>query len=253
MWDMPITIEIADASVDQSDFEQIFRYFEHVDSIFSIFNPTSEMSQINRGEIQANKWSNEMNEVIALCNKTNEETYGYFEHKRNGITDPLGLVKGWAIKKAASSLHKKGYRNFYIDAGGDIQVHGHNMCGELWAVGIRNPFNRFETVKILSLTNCGIATSGSYIRGDHIYNPFHSEKFITDVVSLTVIGPDVCEADRFATAGFAMGTHGIYFIEKTPNLEGYMINHEGIATYTSGFGNYIQQNNSSHAFIYKNL
>ena len=34
---------------------------------------------------------------------------------------------------------------------------------------------------------------------------------ITDIVSLTVIGPDVLEADRFATAAFAMGRDGILF------------------------------------------
>jgi thiamine biosynthesis lipoprotein len=54
-------------------------------------------------------------------------------------------------------------------------------------------------------------------------------------MSLTVIGPNVCDADRFATGAFAMGEAGIRFIEGLPGFEGYMIDAHGVATYTSGF------------------
>lgn len=253
IWDMPITIEIVGQTINRNDLEHIFTYFKHIDSVFNIFDESSEMSRINKGKIRKAKWSTEMKEVLALCKKTKKETYGYFEHERNGAIDPLGIVKGWAIKKGANKLLEKGYTNFYIDAGGDIQVHGHNKDRQLWSVGIRNPFNRFENVKTLFLTGCGIATSGNYIRGNHIYNPFQTGKPVPDVVSLTVIGSDVCEADRFATAAFAMGEKGIYFIEKIWGFEGYMIDQKGIATYTSGFEKYTQPKNLSNQFANINL
>jgi thiamine biosynthesis lipoprotein len=50
-----------------------------------------------------------------------------------------------------------------------------------------------------------------------------------------VIGPNVYDADRFATAAFAMGRNGIEFIEKLAGFEGYLIDQERQATYTSGF------------------
>ena len=87
----------------------------------------------------------------------------------------------------------------------------------------------------------GMATSGTYIRGQHIYNPL-DDKEITEIVSLTVIGPNVYEADRFATAAFAMGKEGINFIERTAELEGYIIHKDGIATLTSGFEKYVKTN-----------
>jgi thiamine biosynthesis lipoprotein len=59
---------------------------------------------------------------------------------------------------------------------------------------------------------------------------------LTDIVSLTVVGPDVLEADRFATAAFAMGRDGIGFIEARTGLEGFAIASNGTATETSGFG-----------------
>ena len=84
-----------------------------------------------------------------------------------------------------------------------------------------------------------MATSGSYIRGQHIYNPHDNEDKLTGIASLTVIGPNVYEADRFATAAFAMGmARGMSFIEGRPGLEGYAVDPKGIATYTSGFKEY---------------
>lgn len=239
LWDMPITIEIIDTVVKLYHVDEVFKYFVHVDDIFNIYNPKSEISRINEGSILSSDWSKEMQEVLSLCEDTTNETHGYFNHHIHGHIDPLGIVKGWAIKKAADVLLEKGFKNFYINAGGDIQTHGCNKNSLPWSVGIRNPFNRDEHIKSLSLSNCGIATSGTYIRGNHIQNPFNFSEPITDIVSLTVIGPNVFEADRFATAAFAMGNKGIYFIETMQNLEGYMINNEGIVTYTHGFEKYI--------------
>ena len=239
MWDMPITVNIIEAGADKNSVKSVFEYFNHIDSVFNTFIENSEISKINRGEIKETQWSNEMKEVIALCEKTHQETHGYFNHKKAGLIDPLGIVKGWALERASETLRKKRFTNFYIDAGGDIQAEGVNAANEPWKVGIRNPFNRFENVKILALSNCGVATSGTYIRGNHIYNPYNLQSAIPDVVSLTVIGTNVYEADRFATAAFAMGKDGIYFVEKTNGIEGYVIDKRGKATYTSGFEQYV--------------
>ena len=54
-------------------------------------------------------------------------------------------------------------------------------------------FYRYENIKILELTDIGIATSGNAIRGQHIYNPHEPKKQITDIVSLTVIGKNILE------------------------------------------------------------
>ncbi len=76
------------------------------------------------------------------------------------------------------------------------------------------------------------------MRGNHIYNPHGTEQHPNDYVSLTVIGPNVYEADRFATAAFAMGDKGMYFLESLDDFEAYAIDHKGIATMTNGFDAY---------------
>lgn len=239
IWDMPVTIEIVDRKNYKKSINKVFDYFRKIDQIFNTFDPKSEISKINHNELSLSSASKEIGEVLELSEKTKEEAFGYFEYFKDGKIDPLGIVKGWAVHNACDDLKKEGYKNFYIEAGGDIESAGLNENYKPWTVGIKNPFNQMEIIKKIYLTNCGIATSGTYIRGNHIYDPFSPEKTINDIVSLTVIGPNILEADRFATAAFAMGKNGIYFIEKINGLEGYMIDKNGKATYTSGFEKFL--------------
>ncbi len=237
---MPITVAIVDGAATQENIDEIFDYFRGVDERFSPFKRTSETSAINQ-ELPESEWSRDMKEIIALAEKTKEETGGYFDVMTpKGRFDPVGIVKGWAITKAADILRGAGFRDFYVDAGGDIELNGKNTNGKKWSVGIRDPFGKKKIAKTLFVTDCGIATSGTYIRGDHIYDP-HTGRVVDDIVSLTVIAPDACEADRFATAAFAMGKKGIRFIEEQPGLEGYSIDKKGTATFTSGFAKYAQE------------
>jgi FAD:protein FMN transferase len=237
---MPITVEVVDPGVTKADVENVFAYFRAVDETFSTYKKHSEISKINRGELCEEEYSDEMKRILALSEQTRQETQGYFDIYHNGIVDPSGIVKGWAILQAAERLKEAGFTNFYIDAGGDIQVAG-KKGGKPWRIGIRNPFNRQEIVKVLALTDKGIATSGTAIRGHHIYDPHHPDAPPSEIVSLTVIGPDVYEADRFATAAFAMGKRGIYFIEHLPGYESYMIEASARATFTRGFERYVVQ------------
>lgn len=229
---MPASVEILDGRAYEG-IEAVFSLFADVDERFSPYKPESEVSRMNDGDTEP---STQMREVLALADATRQETEGYFDIVRpDGSIDPSGIVKGWAIRKAARLLDEKGHTDFCIELGGDIAVSGTNADGEPWSIGIRNPFQHEEIVRVLRLTDAGVATSGSAARGDHIYDPHTPGKLVRDVASITVIGPDILEADRFATAAFAMGKRGIHLIERRPGLEAYQIDADGIATMTSGF------------------
>jgi thiamine biosynthesis lipoprotein len=235
---MPITVEVTGGTDD--DIEKVFEFFSEVDARFSTYKADSEISRINRGEILPEQSSPELLEVFALAAETKRQTGGYFDILTPlGTLDPSGIVKGWAIKKAADILKNLGRDDFFIDAGGDIQTSRPINILKPWKVGIRSPFSKGEIVKIVNIKNEGVATSGHYERGAHIYNPHEPEKKLKHIVSLTVIAPNVYEADRFATAAFAMGREGINFIERMENLEGYMIDKEGMAVMTSGWERYV--------------
>jgi len=237
---MPISVCVSDAGVREQDLESVFAEFSAIDAQFSPFKPDSEISRFNRGEIAQDAFTPRMREIVGLSEKTRRDTGGYFDINRpDGTVDPCGIVKGWAIRKAARQLAEMGFANFCVEAGGDIQCRGRNGQGAEWTVGIRNPFQRDEIVKVLQPRDHGVATSGNYLRGDHIYNPHTGRYGSDDIVSLTVIGPDVLEADIYATAGFAMGRKGIHFIERMPGLEAYEIDALGMARMTSGLKAYL--------------
>src|SRR5690242_16313146 len=102
---MPICVTVADAHVRARDLEAVFAEFIAVDAQFSPFKPESEVCRFNRGEIGADDFSPRMREIIALSEKTRRETGGYFDITRpDGVIDPCGVVKGWAIRNAASML-----------------------------------------------------------------------------------------------------------------------------------------------------
>lgn len=234
---MPITIEIVKSS-DKTVLKNIFDFFKQIDRQFSPYRTDSEVSQINQKKLKTNQSSFQMKKILKLAAKTQKQTNGYFDVYKNGHLDPSGIVKGWAIFEAAKLLKKSGQKNFYIEAGGDIQVCGKNNQGEKWKVGIKNPFNPTEIVKVLRVDTQGIATSGIYERGNHIYNP-KDEVMTDDIVSLTVVSHNIYEADRFATAAFAMGEEGISFINSQKGFEGYAIKKNGRAIFTQNFEKYL--------------
>lgn len=236
---MPITVEIIDPSASLAVIDKVYDYFTSIDEKFSVYKDTSEITHINQGLLKAPDYSSDMKTVFTLCEETKQLTDGYFDINHKGYLDPSGLVKGWAIYNAAQLLSAQGNKNFYIEAGGDIQASGRNVQHRPWQVGIRNPFNIQEIVKVVAVSNAGVATSGTYFRGQHVYNPKKLDRPITDVMSITVVGPNIYEADRFATAAFAMGSRGVEFIESYPSLEAYQIDNNGQALFTSGFNKYL--------------
>jgi thiamine biosynthesis lipoprotein len=241
--DMPVIIEVIDPTVNEKIFEEIFNYFVYIDNTFSPFKKNSELTKINQGLLQKRDWSQDMKTVFKLCEQTRNETFGYFNFEKGREFDPLGLVKGWAINNAANILKAKGFKNYYVEVGGDIQVSGANKEQGLWRIGIQNPFNLKQNIKIIVLKNQGIATSGTYLRGEHIRS---IKKEVGETISLTVIGPNIYEADRFATAAFAMGKKGINFIEKLKGFAGYMIDKKGTAIFTSNFNNFVFKNDKAN-------
>lgn len=237
---MPVTVTIVDTTTRRQDIEAVFALFTAIDEVFSTYKPTSEISRINSGSLLLDEASEEVQHVLNLCEETKVVTHGYFDMYHNGKLDPSGIVKGYAIHEAAEFLRKKGYKNFFVEIAGDVEVAGFREGGMHWRVGIENPFDRSEIVKVIGITDKGVATSGTYIRGMHIYNPIDNI-LANDIASVTVIASNVYEADRFATAAFAMGEQGIVFLESMRDVEGYMITKEEKAVYTSGFEQFVLQ------------
>lgn len=233
---MPITVAVVD-NPNQADIDTVFGWFRGVDMQFSPFKASSEVSRLASGELDRQDASGLMREILARCQAAERDTNGYFSAWYNRRLDPSGLVKGWSIRQAADLLISHGHRHFYIEAGGDITAHGHNPEDHPWQVGIRHPRDLDKVVKTIKLSDQAIATSGTYIRGHHIYNPL-THRPVHHFLSLSVIGPDIETADILATAAFAMGAEGLDFLQTRPDYEGLAITNQLTGISTPGFDRY---------------
>ena len=204
---MPIEVDVRDEGVD---VEPAFAWLRRVDELFSTYRADSEISRLDRGELLLSECAPEVDEVLTRCVALRRETGGYFDVRAGGRLDPSGLVKGWAVARAAERL--AGARRLFINAGGDIATRGGP-----WRIGIRHPVERSRLAAVLEVGDLAVATSGEYERGRHVLDP-HTGRPPEGLLSVTIVGPDLGTADAYATAALAMGAAGP---EWTTTLAGY--------------------------------
>ncbi len=231
---MPVTVQVVDDVAEGEALDKVFDDFALLDRTFSPFLVVSEVSRINRAELRPEDAGQLVNQAIDLCRLYERATDGYFSPWIAGRFDPSGLVKGWAIDRACSILDRYGYRDFFVDAGGDVQTHGRNAEGGPWRVGVRHPVERDKVACVVLASGLAVATSGTYEKGEHILDP-HTGKPANALLSFTVVGPDILQADVYATAGFAMGVSGLEFVSRSIGYEAYAIDNQLRASYTAGF------------------
>lgn len=233
MGDLPFTVAVT-GEVDPAVLDAVFADLRWVDRTFSPFIAESAISRINAGRLREQDAEPLVRDVLALCRAYEVETDGYFSAWASGQLDPCGLVKGWAIDRARRILERAGHRSYFVDGAGDVFARGERAPGLPWRVGIRHPVQRDRVVSVVPAADLAVATSGTYERGAHIRDP-HTGRATTELVSLTVVGPDIVAADVYATAAFAMGRAGLGFIESVPDYEAYAIDAELFGASTTGF------------------
>ena len=231
---MPVTVQVVDDDAVDEALQEAFDDFALLDQTFSPFLADSEVSRINRCELLPEDAGRLMHQAIDLCRLYEQATDGYFSAWVNGRFDPSGLVKGWAIDRACSLLDRRGYKNFFVDAGGDVQTRGRNAEGGPWRVGVRHPVQRDKVACVVLASGLAVATSGTYEKGEHVLDP-HSGKAANEWLSLTIVGPDILLADVYATACFAMGVAGLDFVTRVTGYEAFAIDHQMRAAHTAGF------------------
>jgi FAD:protein FMN transferase len=90
-----------------------------------------------------------------------------------------GVVKEYAVDRAASLCYGLGIRHGVINLGGDIKVIGPRNDGSPWRVGIRHPRSKDALLDTISLYKGALASSGDYercilvngVRYGHVLNP----------------------------------------------------------------------------------
>jgi thiamine biosynthesis lipoprotein len=244
---MAVSIDIRDEPGMDTDprrgLAAVLAWLHHVDETFSPYRDDSPISRLGRAEITLDDVSDEVCEVLVLCDQLTDTTGGAFDAfavpAPNGtMLDPSGLVKGWSIERSAHLLEAHGLGNFLINAGGDLVVRGRPAPGQRWVAGIRHPEHADSLAAVLDLAGpVSVATSATYERGAHIIYP-RTGQTTTELASVTVVGPDLTFTDAFATAMFVMGAQGLDWLASQAGYDGMIITHDDLMFTTPGFSDY---------------
>lgn len=136
--------------------------------------------------------------------------------------DLSGIAKGKTVDLLRDHLRARGYRDFLIDAGGDIYVSGSRERGEPWRVAVQDPKRENRYRGVLAIADAAVVTSGDYerfftqdgIRYTHLFNP---KTGYPDSVcrSVTIVSENAAFGDAVATAVFVMGRErGFRFLQE---------------------------------------
>jgi len=157
-----------------------------------------------------------------------------------------GLAKGYAVDEAIRVLRQAGVTQALINAGGDLYCLGSKPGGP-WKIGIQNPVETSEIVKVLQMADAAVATSGNYQR----YFMYRGRRYhhILDPAtgwpagraqSATVIAPTTEQADAWATILFIRSApDGIALLNKVPGISGMVIDAAGGIHYSDGFRQFL--------------
>jgi thiamine biosynthesis lipoprotein len=205
-----------------------------IDRRFSLYRPDSELGRLARKEVDEAGLSADVRWVLAACDDLARTTGGAFDarrHRDDGVVDPSGFVKGWAVEEAARRLDEAGARNYVVGAGGDVLARGESTPGRAWRVGIRHPGDPAAVIAVLAIRDGAVATSGLYERGDHIRDP-RAGTVPRALASMTVLGPSLAWADAYATAAFVMGIEGLTWVHGHPGYGALAVTPDDRATWT---------------------
>jgi thiamine biosynthesis lipoprotein len=232
---MPIVVDVRDRAAPAT-LDRLFAWFREVDERFSTYKPGSEISRLNRGELTVADCHDDVRAVLARCDELREETDGFFDARYASLlqVDPAGLVKGWAVDRGGELLERDGIGNYSINAGGDIRMRGAALPERAWRTGIQHPEHPELVAAVVEANDLALATSGAYVRGDHIVDP-HSGRPPAGLLSVTIAGPDLATADAYATAAFAMGERGPGWTARLAPYEALSILPDGTSLSTPGF------------------
>jgi thiamine biosynthesis lipoprotein len=196
--------------------DEVYAWMRLVDDTFSTYKTDSEVTRLHTGDLAASAACDDLRHVLAVCADLWRETDGYFDVYATGRLDPSGFVKGWAVQVASDRLVAAGATDHSLNAGGDVRVRGTAPTGDPWRVGVRHPWDPAAVCFVLAGTDFGIATSGTYERGQHVVDPRRGGP-ASGLRSVTVTGPDLGRADAFATAAVAMGRAGLDWLATLPD------------------------------------
>jgi thiamine biosynthesis lipoprotein len=197
------------------------------DRVFSTYRDDSWVSRLGRGEVTVTDCPPEVAEVLALGEVARVQSGGAFDVRRPDprgrlVLDPSGVVKGWAVQRAARAFAALADTDFCLSAGGDMVCRVAGPRSPAWRIGIEDPHDPTRVVAVVPLRNGALATSALTHRGPHIVDA-RTGAVPVGPASVTVVADDLTWADIDATAAFAHGPEALRWIRSRPGRHGVVV------------------------------
>ena len=205
-----------------------------VDRVFSPYRDDSTVSRLGRGEIDLADCPPEVVEVLGLGARAERESGGAFRVRLPGPDgrtrlDPSGVVKGWAVERAARPLRALEATDFCLSAGGDMVCRTIDPVAEPWRIGIEDPHDPTRVIAVVPVHNGAVATSGTAHRGSHLVDG-RTGRPAEGVASVTVVAESLTWADIDATAAYALGRDAARWLRTRPGRRGLVVGTDGSTT-----------------------
>ncbi|HET8601603.1 MAG TPA: FAD:protein FMN transferase [Segeticoccus sp.] len=234
---MPISLALRGRHADDQRgrwaWAEALAILREADRVFSTYRPGSCISRLGRGELTLRECPAEVADVLALGEQARAESGGAFDIWRRSpggerVFDPSGVVKGWAVERAARRLASLPETDFCLCAGGDMVCHVADPEAAPWRIGVEDPHHWDRVVAVIPVWRGAVATSGLNRRGAHITDA-RTGAVPAGVASVTVVADSLTWADIDATAAFAQGEQALSWLAHRPGRRGVVVWADGSA------------------------
>lgn len=132
-----------------------------------------------------------------------------------------GVVKEYAVDRAASLCYSQGIKHGIVNLGGDIKIIGPRADGSPWRIGIRHPRSKDALLDTLLLYEGALASSGDYercimvngVRYGHVLNPKTGWP-VRHLAAVSVVGDFCVVAGSASTIAMLKESQGIEWLQE---------------------------------------
>jgi thiamine biosynthesis lipoprotein len=235
---MPISLALrgrhAGDDAGRAAWAEVLAVLRDVDRVFSTYRADSWVCRLRRGAVLLEDCPPELAEVLALGAAAERDSGGAFSVVLPGpdgarTLDPSGVVKGWAVERAAGAVRDLAGTDFCLSAGGDLTCRTLDPAAPPWRIGIEDPDDPRRVRAVVPLSTGAVATSGTAHRGRHLVDA-RTGRPPAGVASVTVVAASLTDADIDATAAYAQGEAAARWLETRPGRSGLVVWDDGTST-----------------------
>ncbi len=231
---MPVSLALRGRHTDDdaadTAWTAVLASLRETDGVFSTYRADSVVAAIRRGELALADAPPLVHEVLAIAARAERASDGAFSVWRPEL-DPSGVVKGWAVERAATALRSLADTDFCLSAGGDMICRATH--GDPWRIGIEDPHDSARVLAVVPIHDGAVATSGTAHRGAHVVDARTGAAPDT-VAQVTVVARSLTDADVDATAAYALGARAAQWLGRRVGRSGLVVWADGTTSTVPG-------------------